>query len=122
MAIATLLKQKRQRRHPRIRVRKILLVAWQGAGHRDACRARNLCLGGIYIDTRDPVDVGETVELFFDTPDGEVRTRAIVRSMHFGRGMGVEFVGMDFLARRRLHVRLKTLLTSEEPAEQPVSA
>ncbi|HEV2615482.1 MAG TPA: PilZ domain-containing protein [Candidatus Acidoferrales bacterium] len=120
--MALLKERKRQRRHPRIKVRKILLVAWQGAGHRDACRARNLCLGGIYINTRDPVDVGEIVELFFDTPDGEVRTRAVVRSMHFGRGMGVEFIGMDFLERRHLHARLKTLLTSEERAEEPVSA
>ena len=103
-------------------MRKILLVAWQGGGRRDANRARNLCLGGIYIDTTNPADVGEVVQLLFDAPQGEVRARAIVRNMHPGRGMGVEFIGMDYLARRRLHYMLKGLLATEEPAEQPVSA
>ena len=103
-------------------MRKILLVAWQGGGRRGASRARNVCLGGIYIDTRNPADVGDILDLFFDAPQGEVQTRAIVRSMHMGRGMGVEFIGMSFLERRRLHVMLRTLLDDEELAEQPVSA
>ena len=98
----------------RAEMRKVFLVAWQSAGRRDACRARNLGLGGIYVDTRNPADVGEIVELLFDAPEGEVRTRAIVRSMHFGRGMGLEFIGLDFLERRRLHAMLKTLLAPED--------
>jgi len=114
--------KKRKRRHPRTKMRKVFLVAWQGGGRRGASRARNVCLGGIYIDTRDPADVGDILDLFFDAPQGEVQTRAVVRSMHMGRGMGVEFIGMSFLERRRLHVMLKTLLANEEPAEQPVLA
>ena len=123
MTFSTLLKErKRKRRHPRTKMRKVLLVAWQSGRRRGASRARNLCLGGIYIDTRDPADVGEILELFFDSPQGEAQTRAIVRSTHMGRGMGVEFIGLNFLERHRLHVRLKALLANEEPAEQLVSA
>lgn len=123
MTLSNLLQEKkRERRHPRTKMRKVFLVAWQGGGRRGASRARNVCLGGIYIDTRNPADVGEILDLFFDAPQGEVRTRAIVRSMHMGRGMGVEFIGLDFLERRRLHAMLTTLLANEEPAEQPVSA
>ena len=118
MRLSTLVSEKkRQRRHPRTKMKKILLVAWQGGGRRDASRARNVCLGGVYIDTRNPPDVGEIVELSFDAPQGEVRARAVVRSMHAGRGMGVEFIGMDFLERRRLHAMLKELLVPEEAAE-----
>ncbi|MHB8484407.1 MAG: PilZ domain-containing protein [Candidatus Acidiferrales bacterium] len=123
MALSNPLKEKkRERRHARTKMRKILLVAWQGGGRRGASRARNVCLGGIYIDTRNPADEGEILDLFFDTPQGEVQTRAIVRSMHMGRGMGVEFIGMSFLERRRLHVMLKDLLVTEEVAEAAVSA
>ncbi|HXT72997.1 MAG TPA: PilZ domain-containing protein [Candidatus Angelobacter sp.] len=123
MALSILLEEKkRKRRHPRTKMRKVFLVAWQGGGRRGASRARNVCLGGIYIDTRNPADEGEILDLFFDTPQGEAQTRAIVRSMHMGRGMGVEFIGLSFLERRRLHAMLKDLLTNEEPAEQPVVA
>lgn len=110
-----------KRRHPRTKIRKTLLVAWQGGGRRDANRARNVCLGGIYIDTTDPAEVGEVVQLLFDAPDGEVRARAVVRSMHPGRGMGVEFVGMDYMARKRLHSMLKGLLVTEEVAQEALS-
>lgn len=123
MTLSILLEEKkRKRRHPRTKMRKVFLVAWQGGGRRGASRARNVGLGGIYIDTRNPADEGEILDLFFDTPQGEVQTRAIVRSMHMGRGMGVEFIGMSFLERRRLHVMLKALLANEEPAEQSVVA
>ncbi|HVA71997.1 MAG TPA: PilZ domain-containing protein [Candidatus Limnocylindrales bacterium] len=112
-------KQKqRERRHPRTKLRKILLVAWEGGGRRDASRARNLCPGGIYIDTTDPADINDNVELLFDTPRGEIRARAIVRSTHMGRGMGVEFTGLDSLARRRLHNLLEDLLVTDEPADR----
>jgi hypothetical protein len=123
VTLSSLLQEKkRKRRHPRTKMRKVFLVAWQGGGRRGASRARNVCLGGIYIDTRNPADVGDILDLIFDAPQGEVRTRAIVRSMHMGRGMGVEFIGLNFLERHRLHVMLKDLLANEEPAEQPVFA
>jgi hypothetical protein len=123
VTLSSLLQEKKRKlRHPRTKMRKVFLVAWQGGGRRGASRARNVCLGGIYIDTRNPADVGDVLDLIFDAPQGEVRTRAIVRSMHMGRGMGVEFIGLNFLERRRLHVMLKDLLANEEPAEQPVFA
>ncbi|MHB8525899.1 MAG: PilZ domain-containing protein [Candidatus Acidiferrales bacterium] len=122
MTLFTPAKEKQpKRRHARARLRKTLLVAWQGRGRRDASRARNVCQGGMYIDTTNPANVGETVELFFDAPLGQVHARAVVRSVHSCRGMGVEFVGMDYTARRRLHDMLKGLLVSEEAARETVS-
>jgi len=122
MTLFTPAKEKQsKRRHPRAKIRKTLLVAWQGRRHRDASRARNICLGGIYIDTTNPVNVGETVELFFDAPQGEIRACAVVRSMQPCRGMGVEFVGMDYVARKRLLDMLKCLLVSDETEQEAVS-
>ncbi|MHB8413182.1 MAG: PilZ domain-containing protein [Candidatus Acidiferrales bacterium] len=122
MTLFTPAKEKQpKRRHPRAKIGKTLLVAWQGRGRRDASRARNVCQGGMYIDTTNPANVGETVELFFDAPQGEVHARAIVRSMHPCRGMGVEFVGMDYMARKRLHAMLQGLLVSEEAPRETVS-
>ncbi|HEV2287469.1 MAG TPA: PilZ domain-containing protein [Candidatus Acidoferrales bacterium] len=112
MALSFVRKRKK-RRHPRALFRQSLLVAWQGAGRRDANRVRNICLGGIYISTRDPAEVGTSLQLFFDTPEGEVQARAVVRSMHLGRGMGVEFLGMNLHARRRLYQLMKRLLETD---------
>jgi hypothetical protein len=101
----------KERRHPRAKAPKDFLVAWQGAGRRDANRARNLSLGGIFIVNLDPPDPGTFLQLLFDAPEGEVRVGAKVRYTKPRRGMGVEFVGMDIPARRRLYNMLKRLIS-----------
>ncbi|HEV2490195.1 MAG TPA: PilZ domain-containing protein [Candidatus Acidoferrales bacterium] len=101
----------KERRHPRAKAPKDFLVAWQGAGRRDANRARNLSLGGIFIVNLDPPDPGTFMQLLFDAPDGEVRVGAKVRYIKPRRGMGVEFIGMDIPARRRLYHMLKRLMS-----------
>lgn len=98
------------RRHPRTKPPKDFLVAWQGDGRRDANRARNLSLGGIFIVNVDPPAPGTLMELIFDAPEGEVRVSARVCYIKPRGGMGVEFIGMDFPARRRLYAMLKRLM------------
>jgi hypothetical protein len=39
--------------------------------------------------------VGTVVKLIFETPDGDVQARAIVRHTVAERGMGLEFAAMD---------------------------
>jgi hypothetical protein len=109
--VATEMKTRsKQRRHVRAKPPKDFLVAWQGGGRRDANRARDLSLGGIFIAALDPPDPGTMVSLLFDAPDGEVRVRAMVRYIRPRKGMGVQFLGMDFPARRRLYSMLKRLM------------
>jgi hypothetical protein len=103
-------KYSKQRHHPRTRPPKDFLVAWQGGGRCDANRARDLSLGGIFIAAIDPLDPGTIVSLLFDAPDGQVRVRAVVRYIRPRKGMGVQFLGMDFTARRRLYAMLKRLM------------
>lgn len=60
--------------------------------------------------TADPPAAGAFIQLLIDTPEGEMRARAVIRNADPGRGMGVEFVGMDQAARTHLHSLLKRLL------------
>lgn len=104
------LEASKPRRHPRAKPPKDFLVAWQGAGRRDANRARNLSLGGIFIENLDPPMPGTLLNLHFDTPEGEVRVTAKICYIKPRGGMGVEFIGMDYPARRRLYAMLKRLV------------
>jgi len=99
------------RRYPRVGLPKGPLVAWQGTGERFVSRVGTLSLGGLFIRTADPLPVGAILKLFFDLPGGEVRARAVVRSVEPKKGMGVEFTGMGYEARARLHQVLKRLLS-----------
>ncbi|HEV2490200.1 MAG TPA: PilZ domain-containing protein [Candidatus Acidoferrales bacterium] len=98
------------RRYPRRQLQKGILVAWQAAGGRHTDRAKTLGMGGLYIETSDPPAAGTYIQVLIDTKEGEVRARAAVRGSEPGRGMGVEFVGMDQAARAHLHALIKQLL------------
>jgi hypothetical protein len=87
-----------------------MMVAWQSGGERFVSRVGTLGLGGLFIFTPEPAAVGTVLKLLFELPGGEVRARAIVRNSESGTGMGVEFTGMDYDDRARLHQLLKRLL------------
>ena len=102
------------RRYRRAKLPKGLAVAWNCAQARELSRADTVALGGLFIRTSHPQPVGSSVQMAFNLPEGEVRARAIVRTSKPGEGMGVEFVGMDPVARSRLQSTLKRLLTLSE--------
>jgi hypothetical protein len=103
------LRYAKQRRYARTPAPASLVVAWQAGGRRSSSRVRDLSLGGTYIWHTDPPDPGTALQLLFDAPDGEVRVSAQVRYVQPRGGMGVEFVGMDFAARRRLSLMLQRM-------------
>jgi hypothetical protein len=98
------------RRYPRVGLPKGMLVAWQAGGERIVSRVGTIGLGGLFIHTSDPPEIGSIVKLLFQLPGGDVRARAVVRNIKPGSGMGVEFTGMGYEARARLHQLLKRLL------------
>ncbi|MGC2420980.1 MAG: PilZ domain-containing protein [Candidatus Acidiferrales bacterium] len=102
------------RRYERVKLKKGLAVGWRSGQLRGLNRAEIVALGGLFIRTAEPAPVGASVELAFNLPDGEVRARAVVRNSKPGEGMGVEFVGMDQVARSRLQAAMKRLLTGLE--------
>ncbi|HKW89440.1 MAG TPA: PilZ domain-containing protein [Candidatus Acidoferrales bacterium] len=99
-----------ERKYPRKQLEKGIVVAWQGVGGRHVGRAKTLGMGGLYIETAEPPAPGSYMQVLLDTPEGEVRARAVVRKADIGQGMGIEFVGMDQAARAHLHSLLKRLL------------
>lgn len=101
---------RKPRRYPRIELPKGMLVAWQSAAYREVSPAHTVGLGGLYIVTKHPAPVDTVLKLLFDVPGGEVRARAVVRSSHAGKGMGVEFIVMGSEDRARLNQLLKRLL------------
>ncbi len=88
---------------------KGMTVAWQAGGARIISRIGTLGLGGLFIYTKQPAAVGEVLKLVFDVPGGEVRARAVVRSVLTGKGMGIEFTAMQPEARARLTQVLRRL-------------
>ena len=100
----------KQRRYQRTLVPGNFVVAWQGGGRHGASRVRDLSLGGIYIWNPDPPDPGTPMQLHFDGPEGAFRVSAQVRYVKPHAGMGIQFVGMDFPARRSLASLLQRLM------------
>ena len=98
------------RRYQRIELPKGMLVAWEHAGIREVSRVRVLALGGLFITTRRPPPVGDTIKLVFDLPGGSVRARALVRDSQPWKGMGIEFTAMGQEARARLNRLMKIIL------------
>jgi c-di-GMP-binding flagellar brake protein YcgR len=82
------------------------LVAWQVSTTRCVSRLETLCLGGMFVLTRQPPPIRSTVKLLLDLPLGEVRARAVVRRVSPLKGMGIEFISMSQEDRARLNKSL----------------
>jgi len=105
-----------QRRYPRVRSPKGLVVAWQSGTRRTVSYLESLALGGLFVLTRQPLPLRSMVKILFDFPIGEVRGRAVVRRIA-QRGMGIEFIAMDQEDRARLGRMLMPLLAGGAAAE-----
>jgi hypothetical protein len=107
--------EQKPRRYPRVKVHKEILVAWKNGSQKYVSRAEDLGLGGLFVRTQNPPVVGTSLQLLFNTPEGEVRVRAVVRSLVVGRGMGLGIVAMDQEHRTRLDRWLKKLAVEVQP-------
>jgi hypothetical protein len=93
----------KRRRYPRVRVPNGMFFGWKAPGHRTVSHAQEIGLGGVFIVTPKAPHIDEMIDLIFDCAGGEVRARAIVRSLRPGLGMGLEFVQMTQEHRGRLN-------------------
>ena len=101
--------KKKIRRYVRVGLPKGMLVAWEHSGIRKVSRVGVLAVGGLFITTPEPPPVGDTIQMIFEVPGGEVRARAIVRDSQRNKGMGVEFTSMGQKARALLNQLMKVL-------------
>jgi PilZ domain len=103
------MKFQEQRRYPRIKPPKSVVVAWQSGTQRDVCYVDNLALGGLYVRTKKKVAVRSLVQIILDMPVGQVRGRAVVRRVGENHGMGIQIIAMDPEDRARLRQQLHEL-------------
>jgi hypothetical protein len=94
---------RKPRKYPRHKAPKGMCVGWKSAARQGVSRAEVLGMGGMFLQTADPLPAGAMMELLFDLKSGEVRARAIVRDSTPGKGMGVQFVQMQPADRARLN-------------------
>ncbi len=74
-------------------------------------------LGGLYLQSANPPREGSSIELVFDLPTGQIRARALVRSVKVGKGMGIQFVQMKPEDRARLN----QYLSRQEVVYEPIA-
>ncbi len=102
-------KSKADRRHQRVPTPKGVWVAWQDGKRQNVSRVRDLNVSGLFIASPTPLALGSTLSLLLSVPEGEIRSRATVRNLIPGEGMGVEFTEIspqDQLRVERLVTRL----------------
>jgi hypothetical protein len=73
-------------------------------------RVLDFSVSGALLVSEENIPVGTRLDMLFSVPEGEIRVSAAVRSFTPGRGIGVEFVGMDSGAFDLLLKLLKRLL------------
>jgi hypothetical protein len=74
-------------------------------------RVQDFSVSGALLVTEEAMPVDTRLELLFSVPEGEIRVLAAVRSFTPGRGIGVEFVGMEARAFDLILKLVKRLLS-----------
>ena len=101
---------KSNRRYQRIPTPKGVWVAWQNGTQSSVSRVRDLNIGGLFIATPTPAPVGAVVTVLLSVPEGEIRSRTVVRNVVQGEGMGVEFANIAEADAARLDKLISRLL------------
>ena len=75
------------------------------------CKLSDLSLGGCYVESESPFPVNTEVELSLRASNTEIKITALIRVMHPGYGMGLEFVSNEG-EHRQLVDQFITVLSS----------
>jgi hypothetical protein len=71
---------------------------------------------GCYVESRVPLPLGTKLNLVFWVESEKITTAGLVRASDPGVGMGIEFVGLDDVARERLQTFLEKLVAESGSA------
>jgi hypothetical protein len=99
-----------QRKYPRVKPPKSVVVAWQAGVQRGVSYVESLGLGGLFVRTKTMIPLRSLVVILLDMPVGQVRGRAIVRNVTTEKGIGVQIIAMDQEDRARLQRQLQDLI------------
>jgi hypothetical protein len=111
-----------QRRYPRVKPPKTVVVAWQAGTQRGVSFVESLAIGGLFVRTKERVPLRCLVQILLDLPVGQVRGRGIVRRVRDGHGMAVQFIAMDPDDRARLFQQMYSLLPGPHLPDATLSA
>ena len=97
-----------RRTWPRLTPRQTIFVEYP----RHLARVRDLSLSGAFVEDTRPLEVGRWVhfKLWVDPTKPALEATAAIRRRTEGEGMGVEFIGMNYLDHARLREALTTVL------------
>jgi hypothetical protein len=69
-------------------------MLWRREGLEDTSRARDLSVGGLFLETGETRALGTTIRLEFLVQEGAIRAEAVVRYIKPGIGMGLKFTSV----------------------------
>lgn len=98
-----------RRATPRAEAEDGVYVFWYSSGRSSLSRVRNLNLGGVFVETSVPRDLGASVELYFVVREGPIRAKAMVRHADPSQGMGLKFTALGEQDRLRFVALMKRL-------------
>ncbi|MGH9512284.1 MAG: PilZ domain-containing protein [Terriglobales bacterium] len=84
-----------RRQQPRFECSLGAEVARAGSTIQQRCMVTDLCMGGCYVQTSEPLPVGTAIEIGMRTQDLKFKIPAKVQSVHRGLGMGVHFISQS---------------------------
>ena len=97
-----------------------LCVFWHCKKHDGLSRVLDLSVGGLSlsIGQSEPMSVGEKVHLDFLTPEGQIRTDAVVQYVRPER-LGLKFIAISQEDRTHLTALMTRLRTLSRPQPRP---
>ncbi|HKW16874.1 MAG TPA: PilZ domain-containing protein [Terriglobales bacterium] len=78
-----------------------------------SCRLTDLSLSACYLETESPFPVRTRLQIRMRVRESELETEGIVRVMHPGSGMGVQFTNHSDEERKRVENFIETLVRTE---------
>jgi len=89
----------------------------EDAGTASQCKLTDLSLGGCYVEAESPFPQSSAVDLCLKVADMEIHAEGLVRVMHPGHGMGIEFPARTEEQRRSVADFIECL--TSHPGVQP---
>jgi PilZ domain-containing protein len=84
-------------------------VYWKCQGREEVSPVRNMSMGGLFIETKQPRPSGTLTRLDFLVQEGQIRADAVVRHARAGGGLGLKFTALAEHDRPKLAALLTRL-------------
>jgi hypothetical protein len=84
-------------------------VYWKCQGREDVSHVRDMSMGGLFIETKQPHPSGRLTRLDFLVQEGQIRADAVVRHSRPGAGLGLKFTALAEHDRPKLAALLTRL-------------